>query len=230
MGFEKFTISVGKDKLVGRVYFTSKDSNKLILFLNGSGGTKERFNEICAHFSAKGFVCVCFDFRGRGESVTKKVPKLKAQTKDMEEIINYLEKFNDLEEIVIVATSMGAYAATCVCNFDKKIKRLILIAPAIYPKNADNLPYTKVSAKQVVRNDLESSTAIGEIKKFIGELVVVSLSRDDTIMNWIPEAYLNNAEKASRKKEYEIDSSHAIFRSAEGKRKVVKMLDKILIK
>lgn len=230
MNPEKFTISIKNNILVGRIFVQeNKNPSKTIIFLNGSGGTKERFYGLCEFFSEKGYICVCFDFRGRGESATLKTPKAKEQITDATKVIVYLlKRFKKLKEINLVATSMSAHVASCICNYKKKIKKLVLIAPAAYTYDMENKPYTEIFTKDLKRSEIEKSKSILEIRKFKGYLYLVSLNRDTTIPNWMIKAYFDNAKKTKLKKELGIDFRHSIFRYEDGREKSLKLLDKIL--
>jgi len=76
---EKVRIKIGKDDLAGVLYYPDKrEKYPAVIFFNGKGGTKERLFDICQHLLSNGYASFCFDFRGRGESVTKDVPPMKA--------------------------------------------------------------------------------------------------------------------------------------------------------
>lgn len=230
---EKVTLQINGDNLSGVLFFPDKKSrHKAIIFYSGSGGTKERFFSIAEAFRRRGYVSFCFDFRGRGESQTGKIPPLGFQLKDAKKAINYVAHlpFVDKNKINLVATSMGSYIAASAVNTYQGILRLILIAPAIYSLNEERKRYTETEMVSFKKENILKSRAIKEIKKFRGELFVIFLGKDKTIPNWMAQAYLDNALSAKKKIKLVIQNAeHAIFRPKSGRKKVEKLLKKILI-
>lgn len=228
---KKITLKIGGESLVGKLFLPSNSSPKnAMIFLNGSGGLKERFYGICKFFSEKGYVCLCFDFRGRGESVTKKIPKLKEQTVDAKKVINYLtQNTKSLEKVYLVATSMGGYVAATISNFNNKIKNLILIAPAICSQQMEESPYTEVRSSSFKKEFLTKANSIKEIRQFTGDLWVVFLGKDETIPDWMTQAYLDNAASVRKKKKIILkNEEHAVFRYKNGQEKIKELLNGIL--
>lgn len=229
---EKIRLKVNHETLTGILSYPKGSKRApMIIFFNGSGGVKERFLTIADFLLERGYASFCFDFRGRGESLTKKTPPLSFQLQDAEEVIKYIASlpFIDKTNIVLVATSMGAYVASCVSNVNSGIKQIILFAPAMYVPKDEKKPYTTVKVANFKKELIDKARSIREIKKFRGELFVVFLGRDKTIPFWMVQAYLNNATQAKKKIKMEIkNSEHPIFRTASGQKKAQNLLAKIL--
>jgi esterase/lipase len=229
---EKVKLRINSDTLAGVLFFLNKKAkHKTVVFLNGSGGTKERFFEIAKSLTKEGYASFCFDFRGRGESQTKEIPPLSFQLKDAQKTINHITSlpFVDPKDITLIATSMGGYIASCIANIHPEIKRIILIAPALFLPKWEKKKYTETTVRDFKKKFISQTRAIKEIKKFKGELFVIFLSRDKTIPDWICQAYLDNGISAKKKIKIEIDSEHAIFRTKPGQQKAKKLLEKILV-
>lgn len=230
---EKIQLQIDNNNITGFLFFPNKESqHSVVIFFNGSGGTKEYFFKISKFLSLRGYVSFCFDFRGRGESQTKEISPLSFQIKDAQEVIRQVASlpFVKKDDITILATSMGGYVAASVSNISKGIKRIILIAPALYSLDDENKKYTEASVRDFKKELIPESRAIKEIRKFKGELFVVFLEKDKIVPDWINQAYLDNALEVKKKAKLEIkDAEHAIFRTKSGQEKVRKLLEKLLI-
>jgi dienelactone hydrolase len=229
---EKVTLKINGDILNSVLFFPDKKAQyKALIFLNGSGGTKERFFSIAQSFNQKGYVSFCFDFRGRGKSQTSEIPPLVFQLEDAKKAIKYVSRlpFVDSNKIILVATSMGGYVAASVVNYHKGISQIILIAPAIYSSEEEKRRYTQTKLVGLKKGDITKSRAIKEISQFRGELFIVFLGKDKTIPDWMTQAYFDNASLTKKRKKLKLkDAEHAILRPESGREKVRELLEKIL--
>jgi len=110
-----------------------KNSNSLILFIGGSGDTKDDFNPLIEELQERinNYNFASFSFKGIEEN---KIFPLSNQTNDLKEVLKFFINKN-INKFILIATSAGAYS-TCEIlgsnEFNKLIKKVILIDPADY--------------------------------------------------------------------------------------------------
>jgi len=234
-----FEIEMGNGIIVGTL-FKAETSNttKVLIFMEGSGGTRERFNDYGEYFTQDGYSLVCFDYRGRGDSHIENFATIGTQIEDIRAIVGYVESQfpSKSVDITIIATSMGAHVAAATCNFSPNIKHLVLVAPAVYPTNFESMDYTTISKKHFedlgeegLKSNLLSARSIQEIRKFTGEVSVVFLGEDATIPPWMVQLYIDNCVSASQVRELTLeDAPHAVFRDEGWRDKARELLSKII--
>ena len=235
---KKIRIKVEKEEIVGTL-FTPPPSHAhpVIIFLNGRGGIKERYYPVAEHFLGKGYVSFCFDFRGKGESITKKIPPMKHQLEDFKAVVNYIKSMKQVksDKLIIVATSMGAYVALSLSNtWGNLIKKMVLFEPSLFNKSAEDVPFMNLSVEDVVKaldNHPEKSRSVKNVSKYTGELYLVIQGDTEYYEGGkaVNEIYYSYAEKATVRKKMEIpDIDHNIFKTKKGTEKAIELLDKIL--
>lgn len=209
----KFFINFDQDKLCCTEFFPEdQKTEKGIIFLNGSGGTKERFYPWCEYFAPKGYHCVCFDFRGRGESETHGIASLNSAEVDLNSIISNLEQ-KGINNLKLIGTSMGADIAARVGALNPSIKQMILIAPAAFKSDYDNCYYLDADKTfhEFSENDMENAPALINISNFKGKLDIVRLEKDNLVPEWLCQGFYNNAINSDRKT-HTVDSVHSFFK------------------
>lgn len=220
--------------------FQPHDDGKhpIIVYLNGKGGVKERFYTIAEYFQNEGYASLCFDFRGRGGSKTGEVPLFKTQFADFEYVMSYINKLEsiDAQNIIVVATSMGGYVAASLVHKYESVKKLFLLEPSLLYKRAEEIPYLDIEADElsigfdIDEEELKEISSIQGIQRYKGELYITKHSQSSykDLMEKISTYYYNYASHVIRKKTLTIDASHAIFKTDEGQKEVIKLLRQYL--
>jgi len=112
----------------------------VILFIHGLCGRKERQLPAMEYFADKGYICVCFDLRGHGDSVRKEDDRgymyqagTEGMTKDIESVMEWIKNRYDNIPVFITAHSLGSLAArTYIKRNDIAIDGLILCGSPSY--------------------------------------------------------------------------------------------------
>lgn len=234
---EKVRIKINGEEIVGTMFLPDKKKkHKTVVFLNGKGGTKERFYLLAKDYLEKDYVSFCFDFRGRGESLTKTVPPLGSQLKDAKVVLDYLATlpFVDKRNIILVGTSMGGYVALSIPNYKPGIKKLIILEPAYFLPDMENKPYLDITDRDVeeaIEGGMGKARSMKEIGKFAGELYLVIHEKSGhfELMEKVIDIYYNSAVNAKIRKKMEIKGApHAIFRTPGNQNRARKFIKKLL--
>lgn len=225
---KKILISIGQEKIAATISHPNiTQQAPLIIFLTGSGGVKERFKTIQQYFSEKGYICVSFDFRGRGESSGKPLHNtLLDQIKDVNTVLSSMVKNENLnkKDITIFGTSMGGFVAASVAQ-KLKAKNLILSAPAAYLPAAENKPQEAINTYSrilpTLKEKITQSRGLREIVKFTGNLLIIEHEKDFFIPEWLCKKYFKLAHKAKSKKFIVLkDIEHAVLANESWKREL----------
>jgi hypothetical protein len=163
-GAEKKAVTIYSDgnKMQGDLYFPAgfkkDDMRPVVIFCNGTGGTRKGTpTKLAAHFVKAGYVFLAFDYRGWGDSDGKLMPlealpkpsdkgevTVKArvarwqmnyadQTEDIRAAISYVagEPGVDPEKIGIMGSSYGGGLVTWVAGNDPRVKCVVAQVPGM---------------------------------------------------------------------------------------------------
>lgn len=232
---QRLEIPVGKDVIAARVYYPpSGGAHPALFFFNGKGGTKDRFYSLGSRFVDKGYVSVCFDFRGRGESATDGVPPLSWQGQDAKAVaVRFLSLPHvDPQRLSIVATSMGMFATLTLLD-TYPFERLFLFEPSIFTESLTTVPYLDIDASTIM-TALQKDGGIYDIdalRRYRGE-VYFFIHENSTYyseMNQIFSFYSRLFVQAKNIQKIVIPHiGHAIFKTEHGRELAYTELAKIL--
>lgn len=133
------------------------NSSKLILMVHGFGGEGKgkQFEKTAELFYSSGYNTARFLFSGYTENILVENPSIKRQMKELNEIIKYFSAKGF--KIIVFAQSLGC--PTALLSDLKKVKALILLAPAVNP--------AKTLGKEFMELDKESINRLENNQKFI---------------------------------------------------------------
>lgn len=178
-------IPFGKHTLVGDIMTQSTNIVRELLILHGGGPTscRQSFQQTRKQFIEYGVSTVCFDFIGHGDTGGDlRSSSLKART---EQACCIIEKVRFTQSLSIMATSMGAYTAIKLLeHYD--VSTLILVVPAIYNKNAYEIPFNG-GFTQIIRqaNSWKHSDAWKILSTYTGNILLVAAENDSVIPDGI---------------------------------------------
>ncbi len=110
-------------KLSARLTFSSLDSTKAtIILLHGIRSNKNTFFDLSTFLAENGFNSVALDSRAHGESEGQFCTFGVHEKKDIQELIDYLAKNENLNHIGIWGQSLGGAIALQAMCYDKRIK------------------------------------------------------------------------------------------------------------
>lgn len=201
------------EKIGGKLYIPKgKGPFPAVVFFHGSGGTGNTNFETAKLLSKHGILGFAFNFQGVGLSGGKfEDQTVMKGTSDGVAAIGYLE-FDvpeaDMNRIGFVGSSYGGYVSSVLSGLSgisgnkKQIaKSMVLIAPAAYPKSAEN---NQRDADSNLDGNYEESLSYEMIRKFKGDLQVQICEKDDVVPQEISEKYYSEAKNARRKELYVI--------------------------
>jgi len=106
-------------------YYDNYRTDKIIMFLHGIGpghtAYMSEINEICK----KGYKVLTLDYTGCDKSEGKTTLSINQPTKDVFELLNYLDL---KEEINVIGHSWGGYTALNTININSKINKAVIIS------------------------------------------------------------------------------------------------------
>lgn len=189
----KFTLQSKADGLTLHGWVIEPDGEKkgIIQILHGMTEYKERYEEFMRFFASHGYIAVCHDHRGHGESV--KTPEDlgyfydktgKAIVDDSAQVTEFIQKEYPNLPVVLFGHSMGSMVARCYLrDYDYLVEKAIICgSPSANPLCGVAIFLAKVVG--VLRGDHHRSKFLAYVstgrgaKRFEHEGVGAWLSRD----------------------------------------------------
>ena len=167
------------------------------LILHGAGkADKNRVGALCQAFAESGITSIAFDFIGHGTSSGLLSESSLAIRTDLCSYIAKNEFGNSIR--FLVGFSMGCYNAVHLAAREHvKIEKLILFAPAAYNPEADYASFGSAFSEIIRRPDSwRHSEVFNLIKKYSGQLVIITGDRDDVVPDEIAWLLCRNATSA----------------------------------
>ncbi len=193
-----FSVSTGEETLEGTIY-DRKNIEPSVLFLHGAGNAdQKRVAYLAKQMITKKKSSVTFDFSGHGKSSGRlEESSLK---KRYEEACDISPFINSEDPITLCGSSMGGYLAVKLLSFFPCVQTLLLYCPAIYSKDAFEIPFTDEFSK-ILReeNSWENTDIIENMKNFTGNVFIIIGEKDDVIPQGVIDLYMNSFEKAYHK-------------------------------
>lgn len=222
-------------RLDGNIFYPNnkKAKNPAVIFVHGSASQRGRFVQYAKALTKLGYICLVFDLRGHGTSEGDiNTSTIKEFLDDVISAYDYISNLNDVDtdKISVVGSSFGCYLV-CILSEKRKIKKLVLRAPADYP----NEEFSK--SKSEISNDLKimpwrsesrkDTYSLRALSKFENDVLIVESENDEqipkqTIINFM------NAVKNKNKLTHTVikGAPHTLSRNI----KFVNKFEKILVK
>lgn len=181
-----------------------------LIFIHGWKSNKKGNTKRAQEISKLGFICLCLDLRGHGESSgTIEQFSRKDHLEDIKQAYSYLQTLPEVNkaEIGIVGSSYGGYLSAVITNY-LKFKWLVLRVPALYFDDNFDIETDKLikgDPKAFKTADLtpEKSLALKGVKNFSGEILIIEAEKDTVIPHAVIENYLDTI-KDKRKLTYKV--------------------------
>ena len=205
-----------RQKIRGTLFTPAKIKGKIpgVIFFHGMTSSEKGYIPIAEGLAKKGICAMTLSIRGHGNSEGDfnqlKVPN---GIQDGLNAYDFLAKyyFIDTNKIGLCGSSVGAVIA-CMVSRQKKVRSLILKAPAIYTKKMMTMTYAQTMIREgqmfkEIKNPTDTP-AIKALSNFKGSLLAVLSEKDNVIPNKMQEKYLLNAKKVLRKKKIVIKNAN----------------------
>ncbi len=189
---------VGNETLVGNLFTLSDEDKAKVVFLHGGGnGSKDARYYMQEKLLERGISSFAFDFSGHGESSGE--ISSSSLEKRFVEAKESIEKFLSVDEgICICGSSMGGHIAIKLLELFS-VNSLILIAPAIYSKQAFNIDFDKGFTEELRRNgSFRDNDTMELINKYDGNLLLILGEKDKVIPKEIVQLMSDNVRKLSK--------------------------------
>ncbi|MDO8515980.1 MAG: alpha/beta fold hydrolase [bacterium] len=186
---------VGGVRIPISVYETGPNDRELVLIIYGGSTTMSFGQRKCwrmkKRFAEAGFSAASFDFRGSIPGTEYFKAGLCTRLEDARAALDRLKREYPTRPITILGVSMGGYLATFFAN-EPVVKRLILIAPAAYHKDAMAKKLLFGPAFSALIRTPESwkqSDSFDNVLTFHGSMLVIRFGEDEVVPQEIPALY-----------------------------------------
>lgn len=194
---QKIEQQIAGEMIRARFYSAQPDSKADWVYIHGAGKLGLLEFPYSAEFERKGFSVLNFHFSGCGQSsgnfenssLSKRVAEARAM----------IESHVDSENFKICAASMGGHIALRMLQYFQP-KSLILFCPAIYDRDAFELPFGS-GFSQAIRKPFswKNSETLELLRNFNGQLLIFIGSDDQVIPKGVIELLDHNSPNASPK-------------------------------
>lgn len=189
-------------KLKGILFYPEnlKDKNPAILFVHGWTSVKEKSIQYAESLAKLGFIVLLFDMRGHGESEGE-LNTLKTQDFLDDDIsaFDFLtqQKGVDKENISAIGSSFGGYLVALLTK-ERKIKNLVLRAPADYPDDMYGVLKSQLGGdddklmkwrRQV--KSFNDTFALKAVHNFEGNILIIESELDDRVPHETVQCFAN---------------------------------------
>lgn len=155
------------------------------LFLHGAGNSrKERGDALCMEMSERGVQSVAFDFSGWGESTQRTPGSIKKRVDEASAVIENFIMLRGLPlPLAVMAFSMsGQVAIELLRNFSREIRCLALFNPAIYARQAIDVPFGPEFSKIIRRPySWREADIISAFDGYTGKTLLFKSEHDEVI-------------------------------------------------
>ena len=192
----------GKEQLAGRLFSSPTSTSQTgVLFLHGAGqATKERAEPIVEKiYETGGLSSFTFDFSGHGKS--SGTLESSSLQKRVSEARAALTACGFQQPISVCASSMGGHVALELLKY-VNIQSLLLFYPAVYTKDAVDLPFGDPLFSSIIRGEKswENSNVFNYLHDFTGNLLVVAGQKDNVIPREVIDLIMSNANLTNPKR------------------------------
>lgn len=191
------SFTVGEEVLSAHVITDDLGTRPRLLFLHGAGrSNKERARPLALELAGQGVSSFGFDFSGHGESSGELGrSSLAKRVQEAEGALGYLARDRPIS---LCASSMGAHIALEL-TLRVAVENLFLFAPAIYSREAVDLPFDE-RFSSVIRQEgsWRDAAVLDALDEFTGNLFIFIGEDDEVIPRKIVETILRRAGKARR--------------------------------
>jgi esterase/lipase len=229
-------ISEGQ-KVRGTLFRPTRIKGKIpaVIFFHGMTSSEKRYIPIAEKLSKKGICAMTISIRGHGDSDGNfKKLKVPNGVKDGLNAYDFLSKqsFVDKNKIGLLGSSVGAVIA-CMVSKRRKVKTLILKAPAIYTNKMMTLTYPQTMEREdeifkEIRN-INTTPAIKAVSEFKGSLLAILSENDNVIPPKMQEQYLVNAKNTVKRKKIIIKGADHSLIKEKWRKKFIDEMEKWFI-
>lgn len=198
-------------KLLGTLIYPTNALKKspAVIFYHGMvSQSKPRYVKRAEELAKNGIIGLTFDFRGCGESKDAKMGQLTLSDWFSDALLafDFLAKQPnvDINRIGVSGKSFGGYMTALVSEI-RKVKSIVLQAPAVYPDTWFRKPYLPTDEYQdkrfnyrISKNALKNK-AIKNITKYTNPLLIIGSELDDTCPEKIVKGYYDSCPSKNKK-------------------------------
>ncbi len=182
-----FTNSINIEIKYFFYYYDNCRTDKIVLFLHGLGPGHTAYIREIETLAKMGYKVLTLDYMGCDSSGGDKMPSLNEPTRDVDELLNYL---NLKMQIVVIGHSLGGYTAYNIINIRNELNKAVVMSGFLCPDVVLNyLMKVKVFSKAIARYEKKVEPKYFPIDnyKYIKEtkdILLIIHSEDDPVVNY----------------------------------------------
>lgn len=196
----KIKLSVENQTIKGTLVLPKliKPNLSAVLLIHGWTSSEKGYIPRAKAISKLGYVCLTFNLRGHGNS-DGELGKLsrKDHLKDAISAYDFLvaQKGVNKNKIGVIGSSYGGYMASLLAS-KRKIKWLVLRAPALYPDESFEAASKKIDINHNInyrkqKIDKNHNLALSSLSKYTSDLLLIESEKDEVISKQTILNYLN---------------------------------------
>ncbi len=194
---ENFSFKNDDLRLDATIFYPPNKQNKYssILFVHGWTSERSRSFQYAKALAKLGYICMLFDLRGRGTSEGKfRLFTIKDFLNDVTNAYDYLSKLKNVDKnnINAIGSSFGGYLVS-ILSAKRKVKNLVLRAPATYPDEIFNKPAILGSLLLRISTLWMKKTkrVFEALQSYKGNVLIIESEKDNTIPHKMILSYVN---------------------------------------
>ena len=182
-----FTNSLGANISYFYYYYENYNPNLIILFLHGLGPGHTAYIREIETLAKMGYKVLTLDYMGCDSSGGDKMPSLNEPTRDVDELLNYL---NLKTRIVVIGHSLGGYTAYNIMNIRNELNKAVVMSGFLCPDVVLNyLMKVKVFSKAIARYEKKVEPKYFPIDNYkyikgTKDRLLIIHSEDDPVVNY----------------------------------------------
>lgn len=192
--FQKIQFSTDRNNLLANIYLPSQPQKERsgVLFVHGGGlRGKSTFKSLQRQFLGKSLASLAYDSSGFGGSEGDRSEEtLDTRLEDADAAFDILAQHVNPDAVSVVGVSMGADIAIRLLG-RKRIKRLVLLSPAIYAEKDRNDPINLGFTRRLRRDrqSWQDAPGFSDLEAFSGQALIVYGTRDNIIPSEMQERF-----------------------------------------
>lgn len=212
----KIEFFVGKQKVKGTLILPNSIKSKLpaVLLIHGWTSSEKGYIPRAQAISKLGYICLTFNLRGHGNS-DGELDKLSRRNHLQDVIAAYdflaSQKGVEKDRIGVIGSSYGGYMASLL-SVKRRIKWLVLRAPAIYSDKSFTTPSGKINREDSlkyfnIKTNKNNNLALKSLSKYRGDVLLITSGKDEIIPKQTIQNYIDAIN-------HEVNFDHLIIKGA----------------
>lgn len=198
--FTKLQFSSARNRLLANLYLPDAAQDQIpgVFFIHGGGMRgKSTFKNPQRDLVRQGFGSFAYDSSGFGGSEGERSDEtLDSRLEDASAALGVFMQYVNTDRISLVGVSMGADIAISLLAGQSNARKLILLAPAVYPEASRTEPINLGFSRRLRRDEAswQDAPAFSRLEAYPGQVLIAYGSNDNIIPQSMQEKFRAIAE------------------------------------